>query len=174
MVCLRTGLFESVYYTALSYRIMLPFGKCLSKSSFFVLLGYDKKMLVNTGVIENQNDLERVLSSAGSSYSDLDYVVNMSYRPEHIGLNSIIQFHNKKVRFFAPFPDIGYIEDTVLQHEERYVPGFYRLVSGNTEGVESLEDGQVFDLGEEKVIVSGFSYDNDLCLTINNSGIKIY
>src|SRR5271157_2246343 len=151
MVFLRTGLNESVYYTVFSYRIILPYGKSLSKSSYFVLLGYTGKMLVNSGVIESQSDLEALFETAGLNYSDLDFVVNMSSRPEHIGLNSIIQYRNKRARFFAPPQDIAYIEDTVLQHEERYVPGFYKLVSGNTDGVESLYNGQMFDLGEEKV-----------------------
>jgi hypothetical protein len=82
---------------------------------------------------------------------------------------------NKKTLFYAHPRDIRYIEDTVLQHEEMYVPGFYRLVSGNTEDVRSLYDGQVFDLGEEKVTVSFTgSGKNETCLCLNNGGIKVF
>ncbi len=176
MVYLRSGLNGGVFYTVFSYRIILPYGKSLSRSSYFVLLDYGKKMLVNTGVIESQSDLEALFNIAGLNFSDLDYVVNMSSCPEHIGLNSIIQYRNKKVRFFAPPADIAYIEDTVSQHEERYVPGFYKLVSGNTQGVEGLYRDQLFDLGEEQVRVSfnGDEKKERVCLNINKSGIEIY
>jgi glyoxylase-like metal-dependent hydrolase (beta-lactamase superfamily II) len=155
---------------------MLPYGKSLSMSSYFVLLNYNKKMLVNTGVIESQGDLEALLNTAGLDYSDLDYIVNMSSRPEHIGLNSLIQYSNKKALFLAPPGDIAYIEDTVRAHEERYVPGFYRMVSGNTEGVEALCRGRVFDLGGEKVSVSidGDERTGKYFLDLQDSCIKLY
>ena len=176
MVYLRTGTNEKVYYTVFSYRIMLPYGKSRSMSSYFVLLDYNKKMLINTGVIESQGDLEALLNIAGLDYSNLDYIVNMSSRPEHIGLNSLIQYNNKKAHFLAPPGDIAYIEDTVTQHEERYVPGFYRMVSGNTEGVEALYRGQVLDLGGEKATVSidGDERTGKYFLDLQDSRIKVY
>ncbi len=171
MVYIRTGLNRNVFYTVFSYRIIYPYGKSLSNNSFFVLINYDKKMLINTGVIESQSDLESIFNAAGCSYRELDYVVNMSSRPEHIGLNSIIQYNNKKTVFYSPESEIPFIEDTVRQHEERYVSGFYRLVSGNTAGVQALPDGHFFDLGDE--IVTTVIKDGEFYLQLDKSGIII-
>ncbi len=176
MIYLRTGLNRNVYYTVFSYRIMLPYGKSLSKSSYFVLLNYDKKILINTGVIESQSDLETLFQSARISYKDVDYIINMSAAPEHIGLNSVIQYQNKKALFYSNAEEIPYIEDTVRQHEERYVPGFYKLVSGNTENVKVLQDGQKFDLGDEELIVQLPKKNNKekFKLYLKESNIEIY
>jgi hypothetical protein len=172
MVYSRSGLNRNVFYTVFSYRILYPYGRSVSKSAFFVLINHSRKMLINTGVIENQGDLESLLAIAGYGFGELNYVINMTSRPEHIGLNSIIQYRNKKALFFALPSEIPYIEDTVLQHEERYVPGFYRLVAGNTIGVDRLKDGLKFDLGEENVVT--VVHDDKFYLYLDKSGISVY
>jgi hypothetical protein len=127
-------------------------------------------------VIESQSDLESLFHSAKISYKDIDYIINISAAPEHIGLNSVIQYQNKKALFYSNAEEIPYIEDTVRQHEERYVPGFYKLVSGNTENVKSLQDGQKFDLGYEKLIVCLSQKKNKekVKLILKESNIEIY
>jgi glyoxylase-like metal-dependent hydrolase (beta-lactamase superfamily II) len=155
----------------------MPYGRIISKSSYLALLNFEKKVLVNTGVSENQSQVEAMLSMAGLNFQDIDYVINMDSSPEHIGLNAIIQYRNPKALFFAHPAEIPYIEDTVKQHEERYIPGFYKLVSGNTANVKPLEHGMQINLGDESLSVSTSGgrlslYLNDSQLTIEADEIR--
>jgi hypothetical protein len=153
MKIVQTGFQGNVHYTILRYRMFYPYGKIVSKSSYFALLNYGKKVLINTGVIENQKDIEKMLRNAGITFADIDYVINMTSKPEHIGLNAVVQYHNKNAVFYCHPDDQRYIEDTVLQHEERYIPGFYKLVAGNTMNTVPLKDGQTIHLGDEAIKV---------------------
>ena len=67
---------------------------------------------------------EALLAKAGISYQDIDMVINMTSKPEHIGLNGIIQFQNPEIRFYSHPDEIEYIEDTAYQYQERYTPFF--------------------------------------------------
>ena len=166
---------RNVYVTIQSCRIFMPYGRIISRSAYSILLNFEKKLLVNTGVSENQPRMERFLNKAGISFREIDYVINMSSKPEHIGLNAVIQYHNKKAEFYAHPAEIPYIEDTVRQHEERYIPGFFKLVSGNTNHVHSLENGQKIRLGEESAIISleDGQDENGVKLYLPESGIWI-
>lgn len=172
----KTGIGNRVIYNTFTYRIMLPYGKSILKESFFVLLNYERKMLINTAVIEHQHNMETILRMNSVDYKDLDYVINITSFPEDIGLNSIIQFKNRRIKFFSHPDKIKFIEDTVYQHEMRYIPGFYRLVSGNTQGIEALQDGQTFDLGEERATIHFLenTHIGKFFIQLNRSGIKIF
>ncbi len=150
----RTGLNRNVFYTILRHRLFLPYGRIMPRSSYFALLNYDKKVLINTGVIENQPEIEFILDKAGLKFMDIDIVINMTSRPEHIGLNAVIQYYNKKARFYTHPDEADFIENTVLQREERFIPGFFKLVAGNTEGVTVLNEGREFDLGGERLKIN--------------------
>jgi glyoxylase-like metal-dependent hydrolase (beta-lactamase superfamily II) len=156
---------------------MLPYGKMMANSAYFMLLNYDKKVLINTGTIENQDEILSILEKAGLTVNDIDYVFNMTSRPEHIGLNAVFQFQNNKARFFTHPDETAYIEDTILQHEERYVPGFYKLVSGNTDNIRALENGQKIDIGDESIRVIYHTqderHDGKFSLYLENSKILI-
>ena len=174
MKYLKTGIDRNVLVTILRYRMFLPYGRIEAKSSYSVLLNYGRKMLINTGVIENQPEVEGMLKGAGIGFKDLDCVINMTSQPSHIGLNAVIQYKNPHTLFFAHPGDIAYIEDTVLAHEEKYVPGFYKLVAGNTENVRRLADQQRFNLGKEVVRVQfQDNPDEPFALYLENSGILI-
>lgn len=176
----QTGFERNVFYSILRYRLFQPYGRIAIKSSYFFLLNYDKKVLVNTGVIENMAGVQFIMNKAGVNFQDIDYIINMTYRPEHIGLNAVIQSKNNKIKFLAHPLDVSYIENTVFQYEERYVPGFYKLVSGNTENISSLKDGDEIDLGQENIRIYfhpvGYpdrETDGRFSLYLNKSGIII-
>jgi hypothetical protein len=177
----QTGFGRNVFYSILRYRLFQPYGRIVTKSSYFFLLNYDKKVLVNTGVIENLAGVQFIMSKAGINFQDIDYIINMTYRPEHIGLNAVIQSRNDKIQFLAHPIDVSYIENTVFQYEERYVPGFYKLVSGNTENIRLLKDGEVIDLGQENIRIyfhrdghpDGNTEDGRFSLYLTKSGIII-
>jgi hypothetical protein len=168
----RTGLNRNVYWAYLPYRVFMSYGEVSWKASFIALLSFEKKILINTGTIENQSEIEAILKEAGTSFSEIDFIINMDSRPENIGLNAVIQYQNAKARFFSHPEDILFIEDTVLQHEKRYVPGFYKLVSGNTRNVEALKDGQNISLGEESLKIR-FQMNHSFQVYLRESGMLI-
>jgi glyoxylase-like metal-dependent hydrolase (beta-lactamase superfamily II) len=175
MKIVQTGFKENVHYAILRYRMFYPYGRIVSKSSCIALLNFEKKVLINTGVIENQKEIEIMLRNAGITFADIDYVINMTSKPEHIGLNAVIQYHNKNAVFFCHPDDLCYIEDTVLQHEERYIPGFYKLVAGNTTNVRPLKDGQTIRLGEEtmEVVFDRYHAESRFHFLLENSRIMM-
>lgn len=149
----RIGFGRNVYYTILRYRTFMPYYKVVSNSSYCILLNYAKKVIINTGVMENQKEVQELLDKAGLKFSDIDIVINMTSRPEHIGLNTVIQFQNPKTQFYTHPAEKDYIVDTAYQYAERYTPFFYRLVAGNTDRVNELKDGDRINLGDETLAV---------------------
>lgn len=173
----RTGVDRNVWIGILRYRVFLPYGRVSSRSVYTALLNYEKKALVNTGVIENLNDLEGLFQDAGVRMEDLSMVWNLSARPESMGLNAVLETKQTSIEFLAHPEDVPYIEDTVVQHESRYVPGFYKLVAGNTRNIRGVADGASFDLGGEQLLAVHHdrldSAEGSLSLYLPKSGLML-
>jgi glyoxylase-like metal-dependent hydrolase (beta-lactamase superfamily II) len=144
---------RGVTFDVPAFRVALPWGKSMVRRSLIAMLGFERKVLVNTGSVETWTDLERILVQSGASWSDLDGAVFTSSFPWNIGAGAMLKRLSPDTEFFAHPRAVNYIENTARQEEERPVYGFYKLVAGNIHGIAPLADGGEIDLGGETVVV---------------------
>jgi len=125
-----------------------------SKRSVYVtLIKGNKNCLIDTGTANNFNDIKNFCEEKGVQINNLNIIINTHCHADHIGSNYLFKKANPRIIFYAHHLAKPYIEDIEKQFKERPVPGFFNLISGSTKIDQSLEDGDIVDIGMDLKII---------------------
>jgi glyoxylase-like metal-dependent hydrolase (beta-lactamase superfamily II) len=167
--------------TSIIHPVRIPFKLPINESTtvdrvvFAYIIKGERLCLVDTGPAGGEQAIVAALADMGLSEKDIDLVVNTHEHPDHIGGNHY--FHQIAGPDFACHADaLRWIETLDVQAEERPIFRFYSLAGQAVNIQQSLQDGDVIDLGggvELTVIFTPGHSPGSICLFCPQDGSLI-
>ena len=131
-------------------RIVLPFRVTEAIERFvcvYALLG-SKVYLIDAGVAGSGAKIADALRAVGRDISEVAAILLTHTHPDHIGGVAEIREMSPRCRVYVAEAERDWLEDVDLQHAQRPIPNFYRLLPVGAAADVLLHDGDLLDLEE--------------------------
>lgn len=131
--------------------------------------------LIDSGIVSSEDIIFNYMKKIGLNPEDISLLILTHSHPDHIGsAKSITAKSGCKVA--AHSGERSWIEDIELQAIERPVPNFHSLVEGSVDVDETLEDGDILDLGYTislKIIHTPGHSEGSISILMEENGVII-
>jgi hydroxyacylglutathione hydrolase len=150
---------EDAWITDRIHALKIPFqitdpsgGKVPRFVYIYLIYGKKRIFLIDSGVASSEKIVLDYLKSTGRHPEEISLLILTHSHPDHIGAARAMKSISGST-LAAHAAEKSWIEDVDLQERERPVPGFKSLVGGSVHVDQTLQDGDVLDVGDASIQV---------------------
>ncbi|MGV8176042.1 MAG: MBL fold metallo-hydrolase [Methanothrix sp.] len=129
------------------FEIVDPAGNRIPRFVYSYLIFGKRICLIDSGVAGSEEAILECLKANARSPEEISMLILTHAHPDHIGGAAAIKSLSG-CAVCCHAAERSWIEDVSLQERERPVPGFRSLVSGSVAVDQTLQDGEIIDLGD--------------------------
>jgi len=142
---------DHIHLLKIDFEISIAPGKKFPRFVNVLLIFGEKITLIDTGVKGSEKVIFDYIEKQGRDIEEIDAIVLSHAHPDHIGSAAAIK-KQTGCKVIAHPLESAWVEDIVLQHRERPVPGFFDLVDEPTKVDHFAEDQQTMKVGKSITI----------------------
>lgn len=162
---------DRIHALKIPFQITDPSGRKVPRFVYVYLIYGKRIFLIDSGVASSEKVILEYLKSSGRRHEEISQIILTHSHPDHIGAARAMKSISG-CTVAAHAAEMSWIEDVDLQERERPVPGFKSLVAGSVHVDQTLQDGDLLDLGDASIHVMhtpGHS-SGSICLWLPEEG----